>query len=255
MNDSLLKPQLLRIIPCLLLHKGGLVKTTRFKSPVYVGDPINAVKIFSDKGADELLIIDIDATVDEREPHFESLRGICSQAFMPLCYGGGVKTIAQMEQLYALGFEKVSLSSAALERPELVREASKKFGAQSVVVTLDIKRSTFTKRFIVVSHRGKRKWTLDYIDAVQQFVKLGVGEIVINDVDRDGTMEGYDQALFRKAAQASPVPVVALGGAKDLADIEAVLTDGGASGAAAGSLFVFKGPHRAVLINYPERNF
>jgi cyclase len=248
-------PVLLRIIPCLLLHQGGLVKTKRFKDPIYVGDPINAVKIFSDKCADELIIIDIDATAEGREPKVDFLRDICSQAFMPVCYGGGVKSLQQMERLFHAGIEKISLSSAALQTPSLLREASSAFGSQSVVVTIDIRRPIFGKGYAVSSHRGKKKWPIPLADWVKGVVDQGAGEIVINDIDRDGTMSGYDYKLVSEVVKIASVPVVALGGAKDVNDMEHLIEETGVAAAAAGSVFVFIGPHRAVLIHYPEREF
>lgn len=248
-------PDLLRIIPCLLLHERGLVKTKQFKSPVYVGDPINAVKIFSEKCADELIIIDIDATVESREPEVEFLRDICAQAFMPVCYGGGVRSVAQMERLFHAGIEKLSISSAALEEPSLIREASRNFGSQSVAVTIDVKRPFFGGEPAIVTHRAKRRSKRKLRDWVKEVVDLGAGEIVINDVDRDGTMAGYDYDLIEGVASSASVPVIALGGAKDVSDMEKLIKETGVAAAAAGSIFVFKGPHRAVLINYPQRDY
>jgi imidazole glycerol-phosphate synthase subunit HisF len=248
-------PKLHRIIPCLLLHQGGLVKTTKFKDPVYVGDPINAVKIFNEKCADELILVDIDATVEGRGPDIEFLRGICAQAFMPVCYGGGVKSVQQMEELFQAGVEKVSVSAAALENPDLIGEAVSHFGSQSVIVTIDVRKGIFGNKRLVCTHNGKKKWEKGLLEWVKTVQDLGAGEIVINDVERDGTMRGYDFDLLKSVVDLARVPVVALGGAKEVEEMKVLIDTIGVSAAAAGSLFVFKGPHRAVLINYPERNY
>jgi cyclase len=242
--------QRLRIIPCLLIHQGGLYKTVRFRQPTYVGDPINAVKIFCEKEADELMLVDIDATVDNRPPDFDFVEDIASQAFMPTGYGGGVKSVADMEKLFSKGVEKVSISAAALAQPSLITECARAFGSQSVVVTIDVKKSLFG-RTQIVSHNGRKVWKPELLAWVREVADRGAGEIVLNDVDRDGTQQGYDHDLIRRVVQAVDVPVIALGGARDVTDLKKVIESTGASAAAAGSLFVFCGPRRAVLINYP----
>lgn len=240
-----------RVIPCLLLKNGGLVKTRGFAEPKYVGDPINAVKIFNEKEVDELVFLDISATPAGRPPSFELIRDIAAEAFMPFAYGGGVTSVEEVKRLVGLGAEKVVVDSAAVARPELVREAAEVVGSQSLVVAIDVKRSLLG-RYEVVTHSGARRAGLDPVAWAQQVESLGAGEILVNSVDRDGTMKGYDLALLRKVTSAVRVPVVACGGAGGLADLRAAVAEGGASAVAAGSLFVFHGKHRAVLITYPD---
>lgn len=242
-----------RIIPCLLLHNNGLYKTVQFKNPVYIGDPINAVKIFNDKEVDELIIIDIDATVGGRSIDYERIEDIVSEAFMPVCYGGGVRNIEQMHRLFSLGVEKVSLSSAAIEVEGLVSEAASYFGNQSIVVTIDVKRNWYGLKHNVVTHKAQKKTSWDPISLAKHVEAEGAGEILVNDVDREGTMKGYNCDLMKSIVQAVGIPVIALGGAGSLDDMKTVISTTGASSAAAGSLFVYHGVHRAVLINYPRK--
>jgi len=240
-----------RVIPCLLLRDGGLVKTVRFKDPTYVGDPINAIRIFNDKGVDELLFIDIAATVANTQPRMELIEQIASECFMPVCYGGGLKHIAQIEEILRIGIEKVSFSSQAVETPGLIREVSDKFGSQSTVVCMDV-RKTFFGKYEVVTHNAKRKTGLDPVAHAAAMEKMGAGEILLNSVDRDGTMEGYDIGLLQRVADAVQIPVIACGGAGRMDHLAEAVKTGHASAVAAGSMFVFYGKHRAVLINYPE---
>ena len=242
-----------RVIPCLLLHNNGLVKTVKFEKPRYIGDPINAVKIFNEKEVDELMIFDIDATVAQRESRYEQVEDIVSEAFMPVCYGGGVVSIEQMRQLFALGVEKVSISAAAVENPLLIEEAVKQFGSQSIVVTLDVKKTLLSRKYHVVTHNATRDTGQDPLEMAKRMETLGAGEIAVNNIDQDGMMQGYDINLIRQISNAINIPVVALGGAGSLIDIRNVVLNGGASAASAGSLFVFYGKHRAVLINYPSQ--
>jgi len=242
-----------RVIPCLLLHHGGLVKTIRFKNPRYVGDPINAVKIFNEKEVDELILLDIDATVDRREPHYERIEDIVSEAFMPVCYGGGIKTVDQMRRLFALGVEKVSISAGAIENPSLIEEAAKIFGSQSIIVTLDVKKSIIRRRYCVVTHNGRNNKGLNPLEIAMYIEKMGSGELLINNVDEDGCLQGFDTDLVKKISDVVKIPVIALGGAGSLTDLRSIVIKGGASAAAAGSLFVFKGARRGVLINYPTQ--
>ncbi|SUA99140.1 Imidazole glycerol phosphate synthase subunit HisF [Pannonibacter phragmitetus] len=239
-----------RIIPCLLIHDGGLNKTEKFKPGKYVGDPLNAVKIFNEKQVDELILVDIDATAKGRAPDFERLRSIAIESRMPLCYGGGVATAEQAARIISLGFEKVSVSAAALERPELIREMASAIGSQSVVVTIDVKKGGLFSGDTVFTHNGTRKHKIGLTDWIEQATALGAGEIVINAIDRDGTMSGYDLDLARRARAATELPMTFLGGAGSIADLEALINAVGVCGAAAGSLFVFKGTFKAVLINY-----
>ena len=242
-----------RIIPCLLLHNGGLVKTINFKKPRYIGDPINAVRIFNEKEVDELMIIDIDATVENRQPNYNQIEDIVSEAFMPVCYGGGVTTVEQMKRLFHHGIEKISLSAAAIHNPELISQAAEQFGSQSVIVTLDIKSAFFKRKYQLVTHRGTERTGKDPIKSAKEMEALGAGELVINNVDRDGMMNGYDIAYLKQIVNAVNIPVIALGGAGSLEDIRKTIQVSGVSAAAAGSMFVFHGRHKAVLISYPSQ--
>jgi imidazole glycerol-phosphate synthase subunit HisF len=240
-----------RVIPCLLLKCSGLVKTVRFADPKYVGDPINAVKLFNDLEVDELVILDITATREGREPAYERIGEIASEAFMPIAYGGGIRTAAQAERLFKQGVEKIVVTTAAAERPQLLTEIAGAFGSQSVVAGIDVKRNWLGRTRAYLASRA-RDTGQDPVALAATAVAHGAGEIFLNAIDRDGSMKGYDLPLVSEVAKALSVPVVACGGAGSLADIRAVI-GAGASGAAAGSLFVFKGPHRAVLINYPKQ--
>ncbi len=242
-----------RIIPCLLLHKNLLFKTISFSNPRYIGDPINAVKIFNDKEADELMLIDIDATINHKEPNYQLIEDIVGEAFMPICYGGGVKTVEQMKRLFSLGIEKISICSAAIELPEIISKAAAIFGSQSIVVTIDVKRVGLFKKYTVTSHSGSKISNFDPVNFAVRVEKLGAGEIIINDVDRDGTMIGYDEVLIENVTKNVFVPVVALGGARTLTDMYNIIKNAGASAAAAGSLFVYHGKLKAVLISYPTQ--
>lgn len=240
-----------RIIPCLLVHNGGLVKTTGFASAKYVGDPLNAVRIFNEKEVDELMVLDIDATQQQREPDYTLIRNLAAECRMPLAYGGGVKTVEQFERLVSLGVEKVAVSSAAVADPALLSAAAARVGRQSVVAVLDVRYGP--RGWQVFTHNGQRGTGLDAVEFARQAEAAGAGEIVVNSIDRDGQMKGYDVELVRRVRQAVTVPLTALGGAGTLADIGALVREFGIIGAAAGSLFVFKGVYRAVLINYPAR--
>lgn len=242
-----------RIIPCLLVHKGGLVKTQGFKEPRYVGDPINAVKIFNEKEADELTVLDIDATVCGREPDFALIAKLAAECRMPLCYGGGVKTAEQAARLVDMGVEKVAVSAAAIAKPSLLSEMAAAVGRQSVVAVLDVRKRTglFSKGYEVYTHNAKTLHKADPIALAKQMQDAGAGEIVINSIDRDGLMQGYDLDLAAQVKSALKVPVTFLGGAGTLDHLGALVSHLGVVGAAAGSLFVFKGKYRAVLINYP----
>lgn len=239
-----------RIVPCLLVHNGGLVKTRQFKDPKYVGDPLNAVKIFNEKEVDELMVLDIDASVHQREPNTSSLRSLAVESRMPLCYGGGITTAVQAAQIVALGFEKVSISAAALARPALIREMAQAIGGQSVVVTLDVRKNRLLGGYTVFTHNGKEKQKVNLLEFCSQAEALGAGEIVINAIDRDGEMGGYDLDLATKVRTAVSTPISVLGGAGTVEHMQELIDTVGVVGAAAGSLFVFKGPYRAVLINY-----
>ena len=241
-----------RLIPCLLVRDQGLVKTIRFKDERYVGDPINAVRIFNEKEVDELVVLDIDATRDSREPDYRMIEGLAAECNMPLCYGGGVKTPEQVLRIVGLGVEKVALSSAAVENPSLITAAAEYVGNQSVVVVLDVKKRMLG-RYEIRTHCGQRKTGLCPVEFAARLEDLGAGEVVINSIDNDGRMEGYDLSLIAKVREATGLPLTVLGGAGSLDDIAGVVREHGVIGVAAGSLFVFKGTYRAVLINYPNR--
>ena len=242
-----------RLIPCLLVHNGGLVKTVNFANPKYVGDPINAVRIYNEKEVDELVVLDIDATVKGAEPDYQLISHLASESRMPLCYGGGVRTVAQIEKIISLGVEKVAVSSAAVENPKLISDAASRVGSQSVVVVIDVRKSGLLRRQEVVIHNGSRRTGLNPVEFARQMVEFGAGEIVINSVDRDGEMKGYDLGLIEQVRQAVHLPLTVLGGAGSLDDLKELISRYGIIGAAAGSLFVFKGKYRAVLINYPNQ--
>lgn len=238
-----------RVIPVLLLREGGLVKTTKFADPRYIGDPLNAIRIFNEKEVDELFVLDITASRDKREPNFVAIEEYAGECFMPLCYGGGISTIEQAERLFALGVEKVSIQSATETSLVLISSIAQKFGTQAVVVSIDIKSSRLGeyRLYWSASSATERKWQ----DHLQRVVNAGAGEILLNSVDRDGTMSGVDTRLIEMASNAIKVPLVALGGVGSLDDIKRAV-DAGASAVAAGSYFVFQGRHRAVLITYPS---
>jgi cyclase len=240
-----------RIIPCLLIHKGGLVKTVGFEKPKYVGDPLNAVRIFNEKEVDELMVLDIDATRAGREPDYALIRNLAAECRMPLAYGGGVRSVEQFERLVSLGVEKVSISAAAVSDPGLVSAAAARVGRQSVVVVIDVRDKG--DRHEVFTHNGTRATGLEAVELARRAEAAGAGEIVINSIDRDGQMKGYNLDLVARVRDAVTVPLTVLGGAGSLADIGALVQRFGLVGAAAGSLFVFKGVYRAVLINYPPR--
>jgi cyclase len=239
-----------RVIPCLLLRHGGLVKTLKFATPKYVGDPINAIRIFNDKEVDELMVLDITASKEHREPAYKLIEEFAGECFMPLCYGGGIHTVEQAQRLFALGVEKVCLQTAALEDRTLVTRIAGRFGSQSVLISVDVKKNWLGKRQLYAAASGK---TLPqpWMEFLHEGVAAGAGEVVLNAVDRDGTMQGMDLELIRQASAAVSVPLIAVGGAGSLADIRAAV-EAGASAVGAGAFFVFQGPHRAVLITYPR---
>ncbi len=239
-----------RIIPCLLMRDKGLVKTRLFKDDKYVGDPINAVKIFNEKEVDELSLFDIDATVNGSEPDYEHLRNIAAESRMPLCYGGGITSAKQAAKIIALGFEKISISSAAISQPELIREIANAIGSQSVVVTIDVKKTGLMSNYSIYTHNGQKKHKIKLLDFISEVEKFGAGEIIINSIDRDGMMKGYDLSLAIAVRNKVNIPLTFLGGAGSINDMSELINKVGIVGAAAGSLFVFKGIYRAVLITY-----
>jgi cyclase len=242
-----------RIIPSLLLHDGGLVKTVNFKSPKYVGDPINAVRIFNEKEVDELAFFDIDATVLKKEPNYKLIEKLANQSQMPLCYGGGVQKVEQVKRIFSLGVEKIALSNAVVRNPYLINEISSQVGVQSVIVVLDI-RKKLLGGYEICTHNGKNATGINLFNFLRDIEKFGMGELIINSIDQDGTMKGYDMNLIDKVSQIITTPLTVLGGAGSILDIERVIDKHNIIGVAAGSLFLFKGPYKAVLINYPNRS-
>ena len=241
-----------RIIPCLLVHNGGLVKTTKFADPKYVGDPINAVRIFNEKEVDELIVVDIDASVKGCEPNYTLIKNLAAECRMPLCYGGGVTRVEQVEKIVSLGVEKVAISSAAVEKPAILSKAAEVVGNQSIVAVMDIKKSGWRGQYELWTHNASKRTGVSPCEFAQKAQSFGAGEIVINSVDQDGIMKGYDLELVRAVRRSVDIPITVLGGAGSLQHISELINSFGIIGAAAGSLFVFKGVYRAVLINYPN---
>jgi cyclase len=242
-----------RIIPCLLVQDKGLVKTTNFGSPKYVGDPLNAVRIFNEKEVDELVVLDIDATARGAEPDYTMIRQLAAECRMPLCYGGGVRTEEQAQRILQLGVEKVAVSRALVEDPALATRLARSIGGQSVVAVLDVRWNARTGAYEVFTANGTRATGLEPAAFAAQLESLGVGEVLVNSIDRDGAMKGYDLELVERVRNAITVPLTVLGGAGSTKDIGELIARYGIIGACAGSLFVFKGVYRAVLINYPGR--
>lgn len=243
-----------RIIPCLLVHKKGLVKTTCFKDPKYVGDPINAVKIFNEKEVDELIVLDIDATANGRGPDFELIKNLAVECRMPFCYGGGITTVEQAKKIINLGAEKLAISSAAANNFDILKEIGNAVGMQSVVVVVDIKKRAFFGGYDIFTRNGKVKTKLNLKEYLQKLDQLGVGEIVINAIDADGSMRGYDMDLVDLVRGCTEVPITVLGGAGSFVDLKNLIQKYKIIGAGAGSLFVFKGKYKAVLISYPDKS-
>jgi len=240
-----------RIIPCLLVHQKGLVKTVRFKEPKYVGDPINAVKIFNEKEVDELIVLDIDASVEGREPDYKLIEHLAVECRMPLCYGGGIKTAEQAQRIFNLGVEKIAVGSLAIEAPEVLEQLAARVGNQSIVVVMDVKKTMFGMRYELFTHNGKKATGLEPVSFARRMQQLGVGELVINSIDQDGMMTGYDTKLIDAVREVVTIPVTVMGGAGKMEDMGEIIRKHSVIGVAAGSMFVFKGKYRAVLINYP----
>ena len=238
-----------RVIPCLLLRDGGLVKTEKFKKYKYIGDPINALRIFNEKEVDELIFMDIDASRHNKEPNWETLKDLASECFMPLSYAGGVKNLKQIEMLLKIGIEKVGINHQSLTDLSLLKEASRQFGSSSIIGGIDVKNSLFGKTYVYDHVKGKST-SLDPVNYAQTLEAAGVGEIFLNSVDRDGSYSGYDLDLINKVSHSLSIPLIACGGASSYSDLNAAIA-AGASAVAAGSIFVYHGPHRAVLISYP----
>jgi cyclase len=241
-----------RIIPVLLLKGGGLYKTVRFGKDNYVGDPINTVKIFNEKEADELVLLDYHASLDKRGPDFSKIAEIAGEAFMPMAFGGGITHLDQARKVFDGGFEKVVLNSVLFDNLSIVEETGNIYGAQSVVASIDVKKNLFGKHK-VYSVSGTRKTDLDPVEWAKTLESAGAGEIFLNSVDRDGTWEGYDIPLIRAVSAAVKIPVIACGGAGSMADFEKAVREGGASAVAAGSMFVYQRKGMGVLINFPAQ--
>lgn len=241
-----------RVIPCLLLKNGGFVKTRRFKEPKYLGDPRNITRIFSEKEADELVVLDIRATLEKRGPDVSLIREIVDEAFVPVAYGGGITSIQEAHEILSLGVEKVVLNSGAHSDPQLITDAAREFGRQSVVVSLDVETTWLKKRRIMTRcGKTKTRWTPE--DYARNAEERGAGELLIQSIDRDGTMDGYDIPLIRSIVDSVSIPVIACSGASSVSHLAQAVHEGGASAVAAGSMFVFNGPHRAVLISFPDQ--
>ncbi len=242
-----------RVIPVLLLKNQGLVKSVKFKNHRYIGDPINAVKLFNDLKADELVFLDINASKNNSLISLDFVKKVGDEANMPFAVGGGIKTIQQIQQIINAGAEKVVINSYAAQNPEFIKQAALEFGSSTIVVSIDVKKNIFNKERTYV-YSGTRSTKYTPIEFAQLAEEKGAGEIIINSIEHDGMMQGYNLDLIKKISDSVSIPVVAVGGAGNLQDIKDVIIDGGASAAAAGSLFVYHGPRRAVLINYPNRN-
>jgi len=240
-----------RVIPCLLLKNRGFYKTVRFRNPSYLGDPINILKIFNEKEVDEILILDIGATASQQSLDYNFLRDFASECFMPLGYGGGIQNLEQIKTLFNLGFEKVSINSASYSDPDVVSMAADRFGSQSIVVSIDAKKNIWGQ-YEVYTRSGTRKTGRHPGEFAQEMEKRGAGEILINSINRDGAMIGFDLKLIKIVTSAVKIPVIACGGAGNIDHLAEAVHQGGANAVAAGSMFVYQGPHKAVLINFPK---
>lgn len=241
-----------RITPCLLIDNDELYKTVNFKSPKYVGDPLNAVRIFNEKEVDELVVLDITSTQKNKEPDWNLISHISRECRMPLCYGGGVNTIEHVEKLVSLGVEKVAIGYAAFINPEMIRQAINRVGRQSVVGILDVKKNRLKRNYEAFVFRGNKKTNMNHIEYSNYLINLGVGEILLQNIDLDGTMKGFDKKLIKDIYENIEIPLTVLGGASSLEDIKTLVNQFKIIGIAAGSIFIFKGKYKAVLINYPD---
>lgn len=239
-------------MPCLLLRNRGLVKTVRFKDPNYVGDPINTIRIFNEKEVDELILLNITATMEKKQPNLQVISEVASECFMPLTYGGGMRSIDDAKIIFSLGVEKVAINSYAVENPSFIRECADLFGSQSIIVSIDVKK-TWLGKYVVHTHGGRTATTFDPVEWAQQAERAGAGELLLTSIDRDGTFEGYDIELIKQVTSAVNIPVIACGGAGTVEDFTAAVKNGGASAVAAGSMVVYQGKNRGVLTNFPAR--
>jgi cyclase len=240
-----------RIIPCLLLRNNGLVKTVKFRESTYLGDPINTIRIFNEKEVDELMFLDIDATKNRKEPPYELIQKISGECFMPFGYGGGIQSLAQIEKIIKCGAEKIIINSGIFLQKDLLKDSARNFGSSTIVASIDVKKDFF-KGYTVYIKGGTQSIGKNPIDYARSVEDSGAGEILLNSIDRDGTMEGYDIDLIKKVSEAVKIPLVACGGAGKIEDFRSAIKEGGASAAAAGSFFVFHGKRKAVLITYPS---
>jgi imidazole glycerol-phosphate synthase subunit HisF len=241
-----------RIIPCLLIKDRGLVKTVKFSKPKYVGDPLNTVKIFNEKSVDEIIILDISATIENKDPNYKLIGQIAAECCMPFTYGGGIKSVDDALKIFELGVEKIALSSVVFDNPRIISDISKIVGAQSVIIVFDLKKNFFNKNYNFFTHNGTMKRKLDVTKFAKKVEELGAGEIVLNSIDKDGLMNGYNLDLINHFRNELSIPLTVLGGAGSLNHIGEIFSKFGIIGAAAGSLFVFKGKYKAVLVNYPD---
>jgi cyclase len=242
----------IRVIPVLLLKNTGLYKTIKFKEPRYIGDPMNAVKLFNDKEVDELIFLDITATKEKKVPNYEAISEVASECFMPFSYGGGIDSMEKMSLLFSIGVEKVVLNTILHSNLNLVKEAADRYGSQSIVASIDVKKSLFGK-YEVFTHSGTINTKKDPIQFAIEMENAGVGEIIINSIDRDGVMKGYDIDLIKNITSKLDVPLIACGGAGTIDDLSKAVKEGHASAVGAGSMFIYHGKHNAVLINYPNQ--
>lgn len=241
-----------RVIPCLLLKDNKLVKTIKFKNPTYIGDPINAVKIFNEKEVDELIFLDIDASYKKKKPNYSIIHEVVTECFMPVCYGGGVNNLSDMKKLFKLGIEKISINTRALDNPTFIKEAAQMFGSQSIVVSIDVRKNLWGK-YDVYSYGGRKKTNYNPIDFSLLMEKMGAGELMINSIDRDGVMNGYDIKLLKSVTEVVTIPVIACGGAGKITDFLEAVDKGRVSAVSAGSLFIYFGREKGILINYPSQ--
>jgi len=241
-----------RIMPCLLLKNSKLVKTIKFKNPNYVGDPVNAIKIYNEKEVDELIFLDITATLEKKTPSFKTISEIASECFMPLTYGGGITNLEDMKTIFNLGVEKIAINSYGIDNPLFIEKASAKFGSQSIIVSIDVKKKLIGS-YEVYSHSGTKGTGMDPLDWAKKVQDLGAGEILLTSIDKDGTMEGYDLTLIKRICDSVNIPVIVCGGAGNVEDF-AKAVDAGASAVAAGSIVVYHGSAQGVLINFPSKD-
>jgi cyclase len=242
-----------RVIPCLLLKNQGLVKTIKFKKDIYIGDPINAIKIFNDKEVDELVFLDIMASKENRPPNMGFIKDLAGECFMPFAYGGGISTLDQIGELNSIGVEKVIINSAAFSKPGFIEQAVDRFGSSTIVISIDVKKDLFGD-YTIMTNGNTIKVRGKFNEILQKINDWRVGEVIVNSIDRDGTMQGYDEVLIKKSTEILDMPVVALGGAGSIQHFKNIIDKGGVLAVAAGSLFVFYGPHKAVLIQYPSKD-